>query len=108
MLSPAEVTPPLSNAFRYSSATDLRCSSVIVCRVRVIALSFPLGPAREHDSPAGKRQPDRVAPAGDPEGPMYNVPNLDQPSRSGEISIGSMLISPKPGAPGGFAAFYGA
>src|SRR5919109_919138 len=33
MLPPVDVTPLLSNAFRYSSATDLRCSSVIVCRV---------------------------------------------------------------------------
>src|SRR6478609_4134681 len=31
MLPPVDVTPPLSKAFRYSSATDLRCSSVIVC-----------------------------------------------------------------------------
>src|SRR5436309_1656006 len=30
MLPPLDVLPPLSNAFRYSSATDLRCSSVIV------------------------------------------------------------------------------
>src|ERR1700761_1344101 len=29
MLPPVEVTPPLSNAFRYSRATDLRCSSVM-------------------------------------------------------------------------------
>src|SRR5919205_1268117 len=29
MLSPVDVTPPLSKAFRYSSATDLRCSSVM-------------------------------------------------------------------------------
>src|SRR6185436_4888550 len=29
MLPPLDVTPLLSNAFRYSSATDLRCSSVI-------------------------------------------------------------------------------
>src|SRR5262245_37071954 len=33
MLPPVDVTPLLSNALRYSSATDLRCSSVIVCRV---------------------------------------------------------------------------
>src|SRR3954447_7776089 len=30
MLPPVDVTPALSNALRYSSATDLRCSSVIV------------------------------------------------------------------------------
>src|SRR5436309_879531 len=30
MLPPVDVTPPLSNALRYSRATDLRCSSVIV------------------------------------------------------------------------------
>src|SRR3954451_16310987 len=30
MLSPVDVMPPLSNALRYSIATDLRCSSVIV------------------------------------------------------------------------------
>src|SRR2546421_608227 len=36
MLPPVEVTPPLSNAFRYSSATDLRCSPVIVCVVRAM------------------------------------------------------------------------
>src|ERR1051325_7679120 len=30
MLPPSDATPPLSNALRYSSATDLRCSSVMV------------------------------------------------------------------------------
>src|SRR6267142_391083 len=30
---PLDVTPPVSSAFRYSSATDLRCSSVMVCLV---------------------------------------------------------------------------
>src|SRR3954452_2397803 len=30
MLPPVEVTPALSKALRYSSATDLRCSSVMV------------------------------------------------------------------------------
>src|SRR5215213_10291427 len=30
MLPPVEVVPALSNALRYSRATDLRCSSVIV------------------------------------------------------------------------------
>src|SRR5215472_9603768 len=40
MLSPEDVTPPLSNAFRYSSATDLRCSSVIVCLVRAMASPY--------------------------------------------------------------------
>src|SRR5262245_8588661 len=38
MLAPDEVTPRLSKAFRYSKATDLRCSSVIVCFVRAISL----------------------------------------------------------------------
>src|SRR5262245_521620 len=33
MLTPVDVTPWLSNALRYSRATDLRCSSVIVCFV---------------------------------------------------------------------------
>src|SRR3954463_1032510 len=33
MLSPVDVVPPLSNALRYSTATDLRCSSVMVCLV---------------------------------------------------------------------------
>src|SRR6266511_405514 len=37
MLPPVDVTPPLSNALRYSSATDLRCSSVIVSLVTVMA-----------------------------------------------------------------------
>src|SRR4051812_6114895 len=31
MLPPVLVTPALSKALRYSSATDLRCSSVMVC-----------------------------------------------------------------------------
>src|SRR3954465_9396525 len=31
MLPPVEVVPALSKALRYSRATDLRCSSVIVC-----------------------------------------------------------------------------
>src|SRR5438045_1840796 len=31
MLPPVEVTPPASKAFRYSRATDLRCSSVMDC-----------------------------------------------------------------------------
>src|SRR5688572_19838966 len=33
MLPPDDVTPLLSKALRYSSATDLRCSSVIACRL---------------------------------------------------------------------------
>ena len=45
MLPPLEVFPALSNAFRYSSATDLRCSSVIV--PRVIAMSTNLATTRE-------------------------------------------------------------
>ncbi|HEY6511938.1 MAG TPA: hypothetical protein VI032_08170 [Burkholderiaceae bacterium] len=36
---PLEVTPPLSNAFRYSIATDLRCSSVMVCLASAIVAS---------------------------------------------------------------------
>src|SRR3989442_15365653 len=39
MLPPVDVVPPLSKAFRYSSATDLRCSSVMVWVV--IAMSAP-------------------------------------------------------------------
>src|SRR5687768_9539444 len=39
MLPPSEVTPPWSKAFRYSSATDLRCSSVMLCLVSVIVFS---------------------------------------------------------------------
>ena len=38
--SPVDVTPPLSNAFRYSSATLLRCSSVMVCWA--MAIGSPL------------------------------------------------------------------
>src|SRR5947208_13705046 len=41
MLPPVEVVPPASNAFRYSSATDLRCSSVICC-VATAMLASPL------------------------------------------------------------------
>ncbi len=33
MLAPEDVTPLLSNAFRYSSATDFRWASVMVCFV---------------------------------------------------------------------------
>src|ERR1700722_15205925 len=39
MLPPVEVTPPLSNAFRYSIATDFRCSSVIVWMVSAMIVS---------------------------------------------------------------------
>src|SRR5215813_9432421 len=39
MLSPVEVTPWLSKAFKYSKATDLRCSSVIICFVTAILQS---------------------------------------------------------------------
>src|SRR5262245_66558530 len=39
MLAPVEVTPRLSKAFRYSKATDLRCSSVIICFVTAILQS---------------------------------------------------------------------
>src|SRR3954464_5722717 len=38
MLPPFDVTPLLSNALRYSSATDLRCSSVIVIFATAIDL----------------------------------------------------------------------
>src|SRR3954465_2684785 len=38
MLSRVDVTPPLSNALRYSIATDLRCSSVIVSVLTAMAL----------------------------------------------------------------------
>ena len=40
MLSPVDVTPPLSNALRYSSATDLRCSSVITLVVSTGSVPF--------------------------------------------------------------------
>src|SRR6266571_3194298 len=43
MLLPVDVVPPLSKALRYSMATDLRCSSVMVCMVRLIAVSLPDG-----------------------------------------------------------------
>src|SRR3954466_12020040 len=36
MLPPVLVTPALSKALRYSSATDLRCSSVMVCLATAI------------------------------------------------------------------------
>src|SRR5918998_253483 len=41
-LPPSEVTPPLSKALRYSSATDFRCSSVIVpVTIVMLFLSLP-------------------------------------------------------------------
>src|SRR4051812_17159302 len=46
MLPPSQVRPALSHALRYSSATALRCSSLIVCRARVTvgpSFSFPFG-----------------------------------------------------------------
>src|SRR6187549_3469938 len=43
---PLEVTPLLSNAFRYSSATDFRCSSVIDPRVIAIVRSLSLNCSR--------------------------------------------------------------
>src|SRR3954452_15773156 len=36
MLPPDDVTPALSNALRYSRATDLRCSSVMTCVERAM------------------------------------------------------------------------
>ena len=39
MLPPLDVTPLLSNALRYSSATDFRCSSVIV--ILLTAIGYP-------------------------------------------------------------------
>src|SRR3954462_6199931 len=51
MLSPVEVTPPLSNALRYSSATDLRCSSVIVCVLTATAAPFARCPSRRRAGP---------------------------------------------------------
>jgi len=39
MLAPVLVTPPWSNALRYSRATDFRCSLVIVCVVTAMACS---------------------------------------------------------------------
>src|SRR5215217_6189363 len=48
MLSPVEVTPPLSKALRYSSATDLRCSSVIVwVATATVVLLLCCGPSRD-------------------------------------------------------------
>ncbi len=40
MLPPVEVVPPLSNALRYSIATDLRCSSVITLVVSATVVPF--------------------------------------------------------------------
>src|SRR5215471_4317839 len=42
MLPPVDVTPLLSNAFRYSSATDLRCSSDIVNLLMAIRSALQL------------------------------------------------------------------
>src|SRR4029078_7423539 len=53
MLPPSEVPPPLSNALRYSSATDFRCSSVMVFVVSAILV--PPWPATVAD-PAALRQ----------------------------------------------------
>src|SRR5512144_3373363 len=52
MLSPLDVTPPLSKAFRYSMATDLRCSSVIVCVVSAMGPAPPIDafPCRDPSS----------------------------------------------------------
>src|SRR3954447_26265717 len=40
MLPPVLVTPPWSKALRYSSATDLRCSSVMIWVVRAMVVSL--------------------------------------------------------------------
>src|SRR3954451_14987156 len=53
MLSPVDVTPPLSNAFRYSSATDLRCSSVMVSRAIATAHLLVAAFGRRELTPPG-------------------------------------------------------
>src|SRR4026209_2948966 len=64
MLPPVDVTPPLSKAFRYSSATDFRCSSVMVCVLtamhRLLSRAHPhvaVDPGREPIRVAGDRVP---------------------------------------------------
>src|SRR4029077_9495046 len=52
MLPPLDVTPPLSKALRYSSATDFRCSSVMVWVLTAIPIPPPLG-ARVPDRQVG-------------------------------------------------------
>src|SRR6476620_10026699 len=59
MLPPVDVTPPLSNAFRYSSATDLRCSSVMVW---VLTAMHPLlSRAHHHVFVDPRREPVTIA-----------------------------------------------
>src|SRR5690606_13752121 len=53
MLPPLDVVPLLSNAFKYSSATDLRCSSVIVWRVMAMRSSPGCGHASAKAQHAG-------------------------------------------------------
>src|ERR1051325_2940766 len=62
MLPPLDVTPALSNALRYSSATDLRCSSVIVS-FETATVGYPLSTAldiRRHAAQLGI-QPEPLA-----------------------------------------------
>ena len=74
MLSPVDVTPPLSNALRYSSATDLRCSSVIVCVLTATVAPFLtvwIAGTRRALLPSSRVDPEAiVAPA---EGPCQAV-----------------------------------
>src|SRR5262249_10284856 len=54
MLPPSDVLPPLSKPFRYSTATDLRSSFVIVWRVSAIAPSSALASAVRESAHTGR------------------------------------------------------
>src|SRR5215471_18405143 len=73
MLPPVEVTPPLSKAFRYSRATDLRCSSVMTSCDSAISLpSCSRGELLQHGIGPKRLSRERREPRGPLLGPLLH------------------------------------
>src|SRR4051812_38115253 len=82
MLPPVDVVPPLSNALRYSTATDLRCSSVIVC-VATAMVGAPLLLRSAFAVDAGHERGEVV---GGEKGRRWGGPQLNRPLAPSSVS----------------------
>src|SRR3954466_6175507 len=89
MLPPVEVTPALSKALRYSSATDLRCSSVIVWVAMAMRSSLCGGRAARSGRGRGQlvRLPDRFT-IGRLCGPVREGDDRAQGGPAGPVGLG--------------------